>query len=182
MNQPGVRVEPIITLAGDHEVNQVFFDNVRVPVANRVGEENQGWTVAKHLLEYERGSGGVAAGLKIHLNELKRVATQAVDGATPLIAEPAFARKLQDLEIRFQALEFTELSTLARLVSGAHPGSGASSAVQDRVCGSATGDRHAATRSGRLLRRAESHAYFPERFPRSEHWPGRTRNSRPRRI
>src|SRR6478752_7714839 len=60
MDQPGVRVEPIITLAGDHEVNQVFFDDVRVPVANRIGEENQGWTVAKHLLEYERGSGGVA--------------------------------------------------------------------------------------------------------------------------
>ena len=127
MDQPGVRVEPIITLAGDHEVNQVFFDDVRVPVANRIGDENQGWTVAKHLLEYERGSGGVAAGLKIHLNELKRVATHAIDGAAPLIDEPAFARKLQDLEIRFQALEFTELSTLARLVSGDHPGSGASS-------------------------------------------------------
>ncbi|HTO57511.1 MAG TPA: acyl-CoA dehydrogenase family protein, partial [Pseudomonadales bacterium] len=74
MDAPGIRVKPIITLAGDHEVNQVFFDDVRVPVANRVGAENEGWTVAKHLLEYERGSGGVAARLKIALNELKAVA------------------------------------------------------------------------------------------------------------
>ena len=127
MNTPGMRVEPIITLAGDHEVNQVFFDEVRVPVANRVGEENQGWTVAKHLLEYERGSGGVAAGLKVALDELKRVAAHAADGAAPLIEDPAFAARLQALEIRFQALEFIEMSTLARLVAGQHPGSGASS-------------------------------------------------------
>ena len=127
MDAPGVRVEPIITLAGDHEVNQVFFDNVRVPVANRVGAENQGWTVAKHLLEYERGSGGVAAGLKVALDELKLVARQPADGAAPLIEDPAFAARLRQLEIRFQALEFIEMSTLARLVARQHPGSGASS-------------------------------------------------------
>ena len=127
MNTPGIRVEPIITLAGDHEVNQVFFDDVRVPVANRVGAENQGWTVAKHLLEYERGSGGVAARLKVSLDELKRIAAHATDGATPLIDDHAFARQLQALEVRFQALKFIELSTLARLVTGQHPGSGASS-------------------------------------------------------
>jgi alkylation response protein AidB-like acyl-CoA dehydrogenase len=127
MDEPGVRVEPIVTLAGDHEVNQVFFDNVRVPVANRVGAENQGWTVAKHLLEYERGSGGVAAGLKIALEELKRVARHSVDGEPPLVADPAFAARLHAVEIRFQALEFIEMSTLARLVSGQHPGAGASS-------------------------------------------------------
>ncbi len=127
MSTPGIRVEPIITLAGDHELNQVFFDDVRVPVENRVGDENRGWTVAKHLLEYERGSGGVAARLKASLNELKRVAAHAANGAPALIDEPAFARQLQALEIRFQALEFIELATLARLVAGQHPGSGASS-------------------------------------------------------
>ena len=52
---PGLTVKPIVTLAGDHEVNQVFFDNVRTPVANRIGPENAGWTVAKYLLEFERG-------------------------------------------------------------------------------------------------------------------------------
>ncbi len=127
MDLPGIRVEPIITLAGDHEVNQVFFDNVRVPVANRVGPENQGWSVAKHLLEYERGSGGVAAGLKIALAELKRIATTAHDGAAPMIEDPAFASRLRELEVRHRALEFIELSTFARLMSGQHPGAGNSS-------------------------------------------------------
>src|SRR5205823_4934589 len=55
MDSPSLTVKPIVTLAGDHEVNQVFFDNVRTPVANRIGPENAGWTVAKYLLEFERG-------------------------------------------------------------------------------------------------------------------------------
>jgi len=127
MDLPGIRVKPIITLAGDHEVNQVFFDNVRVPVANRVGAENLGWTVAKHLLEYERGSGGVSAGLKIALDELKRVAAMSEGGAPALLEDPSFAQRLRALEIRFEALEFMEISNLARMLSGQHPGSGASS-------------------------------------------------------
>ncbi|WP_308238240.1 acyl-CoA dehydrogenase family protein [Phenylobacterium sp. J367] len=57
MQTPGISVKPIITLAGEHEVNQVFFDAVRVPKSGRIGAENQGWTVAKHLLEFERGGG-----------------------------------------------------------------------------------------------------------------------------
>ena len=64
MKTPGLSVRPIITLAGEHEVNQVFFDNVRVPKSGRLGQENDGWTVAKYLLEFERG-GGSAAGLKV---------------------------------------------------------------------------------------------------------------------
>ncbi len=71
MDTPGVTVEPIITLAGDHEVNQVFFDNVRVPVTNRVGPENEGWVVAKYLLEFERGGGTAATGLRIAMDNLK---------------------------------------------------------------------------------------------------------------
>ena len=70
MATPGITVAPIITLAGDHEVNQVFFDNVRVPKSGRVGEENQGWTVAKYLLEFERG-GASAPGLKVSLARLR---------------------------------------------------------------------------------------------------------------
>ena len=127
MDLPGIRVKPIITLAGDHEVNQVFFDNVRVPVANRVGAENQGWTVAKHLLEYERGGGGVSAGLRIALDELRQVAAYTTGGAPPLLDDQDFMSRLRLLEIRFEALEFMEVSNLARLVSGQHPGSGASS-------------------------------------------------------
>ncbi|HBX93576.1 MAG TPA: acyl-CoA dehydrogenase, partial [Hyphomonas sp.] len=57
MSAPGITVDPIITLAGEHELNQVFFDDVRVPVSGRLGEENDGWTVAKYLLEFERSGG-----------------------------------------------------------------------------------------------------------------------------
>ena len=64
MDLPGITVDPIITIADDHEVNQVFFDDVRVPQSNRVGPENEGWTVAKYLLEFERGGGGAAAGIR----------------------------------------------------------------------------------------------------------------------
>ncbi|MEQ9317405.1 MAG: acyl-CoA dehydrogenase family protein, partial [Henriciella sp.] len=70
MNTPGIKVDPIITLAGEHELNQVFFDDVRVPVANRLGEENDGWTVAISLLDFERG-GGSSAGLEAGLGRLR---------------------------------------------------------------------------------------------------------------
>ncbi|PKQ09522.1 MAG: acyl-CoA dehydrogenase, partial [Alphaproteobacteria bacterium HGW-Alphaproteobacteria-12] len=73
MDTPGIKVEPIITLAGDHEVNQVFFDDVRVPKTNRVGEENDGWTVAKYLLEFERG-GAFAAALGVGVEKIREVA------------------------------------------------------------------------------------------------------------
>ena len=73
MKTPGIMVEPIITLAGDHEVNQVFFDDVRVPVANRLGEENDGWTVAKYLLEFERGGSAYAAMVDASLAKLRDI-------------------------------------------------------------------------------------------------------------
>jgi len=73
------------------------------------------------------GGGGVAAGLKVALDELRMVARHATDGAAPLVEDPAFAARLRAVEIRFQALEFIEMSNLARLVTGQHPGSGGSS-------------------------------------------------------
>ena len=74
MDTPGIRVEPILFASGTHEVNQVFFDEVRVPVSNVVGEVNQGWTVAKYLLEFERGGGGTAA----HQSALDRLRAACV--------------------------------------------------------------------------------------------------------
>jgi len=122
MATPGVSVKPIITLAGDHEVNQVFFDNVRVPQSNRVGPENEGWTVAKYLLEFERGGGGASARLKIGLGELRAIAQrQPVDGAS-LADDPSFAARMNQLEIRLMGLEFAEMTTLARLARGGSPG------------------------------------------------------------
>jgi acyl-CoA dehydrogenase len=127
MATPGINVKPIVTLAGDHEVNQVFFDDVRVPQANRVGPENEGWTVAKYLLEFERGGGGAATRLGIELDDLKAIAKIELDGAgTALFYEPAFAARLAAIEVRVMALEFTELGTLARMAGGGSPGAAAS--------------------------------------------------------
>ncbi|MFU8815004.1 MAG: acyl-CoA dehydrogenase family protein [Pseudomonadales bacterium] len=133
MNTPGISVEPIITLAGDHEVNQVFFDDVRVPQSNRVGPENQGWTVAKYLLEFERGGGGSAPRLKVALDELKAVATAEGEAGRPLLERPDFRARLSLVEIRVRALEFAELSALARMSKGESPGPGSSLAKNTSV-------------------------------------------------
>ena len=116
MTAPGIRVRPIITLAGEHEVNEVFFEDVRVPVSGRVGEENQGWTVAKYLLEFERG-GGSAPGLKVLLGRVRTAAE-----AAGLLAEPSFRAKLIETEIALQAIEMSEHRILAALSAGKNPG------------------------------------------------------------
>ena len=122
MGSPGITVEPIITMAGDHEVNQVFFDNVRVPQANRIGEENKGWTYAKYLLEFERG-GGFSGPLVAH--ELQRLQTLYDETRA---AEPGFyrhgeiRRQIARLEIDLMALEITELRILSAVSGGGNPG------------------------------------------------------------
>lgn len=133
MSLPGVRVAPIITLAGDHEVNQVFFDDVRVPQANRVGPEHEGWNVAKYLLEFERGGGGAAARLRVSIDHLKAIAQAELDGATPLCAAPGFRARVSALEIRIEALQFAEHLTLARMSRGESPGPGSSLAKNTTV-------------------------------------------------
>ena len=122
MDAPGISVRPIIPLAGDHEVNQVFFDNVRVPASGRIGEENSGWTVAKYLLEFERG-GSSAPGLRVSLDRLRAMAAEAPsDAGTPLIADPALRDKLAAAAIALDAIEMTEHRVLAALASGQPPG------------------------------------------------------------
>jgi len=106
MNTPGLTVKPIVTLAGDHEVNQVFFDNVRTPVANRIGPENAGWTVAKYLLEFERGGDAYTPNLHARLEDVRRIAREeAADGSGRLIDERDFAVRLAEAEIAIQGLE-----------------------------------------------------------------------------
>ncbi len=127
MDLPGISVEPIITISGDHEVNQVFFDDVRVPKANRIGEENNGWTVAKYLLEFERGGSAHGANLRNALNRLKSIAGQEVsDGEGALIDDPAFRRKVDEAEVEVTAVEFTEHRIMSSLSSGQNPGAAAS--------------------------------------------------------
>jgi len=122
MKSPGITVKPIIVLDGVREVNEVFFDDVRVPVENRVGEENQGWTYAKFLLLHERsGIAGVARSKKA-IERLREIAAaEQVDG-TPLMETDEFALKVAEVEIDLTALEFTELRTLAAEARGKPPG------------------------------------------------------------
>ena len=122
MAAPGIEVKPIITLAGEHEVNQVFFDNVRVPVSGRLGEENDGWTVAKYLLEFERG-GSSAPGLKVSLAKVKAMAAaEGGDLGEPLLNDPIFRSRLAELEILLDAIEMTEHRVMTELSSGKNPG------------------------------------------------------------
>ena len=133
MATPGVSVEPIITLAADHEVNQVFFDDVRVPQANRVGPEHDGWNVAKYLLEFERGGGGAAVRLKVSLDHLKAIAATERAGGQALWSSPGFRARTNALDIRIMALQFSEHATLARLSRGESPGPGSSLAKNNSV-------------------------------------------------
>ena len=123
MDTPGLTVKPIVTLAGDHEVNQVFFDNVRTPVANRIGPENAGWTVAKYLLEFERGGDAYTPNLHARLEDVRRIAREeAADGSGRLIDERDFATRLAEVEIAIQGLEMIELQVLSDLSRGRNPG------------------------------------------------------------
>ena len=122
MKSPGVTVRPIITLGGEHEVNEVWLEDVRVPVENRIYEENKGWTCAKFLLAHERtGIAGVARS-KRGVERIKTIARSEMDGDRPLLANPFFKRKVAELEIDLSALEYTELRTLASEASGRGPG------------------------------------------------------------
>jgi len=121
MATPGIAVKPIITLAGEHEVNQVFFDNVRVPKSGRLGEENDGWTVAKYLLEFERG-GGSAPGLKVSLARIRAMAAAEGSDYGSLLDEPHFRARLAEAAIALEAIEMTEHRVLAALSGGKNPG------------------------------------------------------------
>jgi|FLOH01.1.fsa_nt_gi alkylation response protein AidB-like acyl-CoA dehydrogenase len=121
MDRPGVSVKPIVTLAGDHEVNQVFFDAVRVPITHRVGEENDGWSVAKYLLEFERGGGTASTGLWSGLLE--------TEGLLDALAKDLTANEMAELrgraatlQMAITALQQMEDTVLAKLARGQNPG------------------------------------------------------------
>lgn len=122
MDTPGIKIEPIINIEGSHELNQVFFDDVRVPRANRVGKENDGWSVAKYLLEFERFSIS-SVELRRLLNRTRRLANETDTTGTSLASDPAFLRKLAQLEIDALAMETSEQRVLASLSAGNRPGS-----------------------------------------------------------
>lgn len=126
MTSPGITVRPIISIDGAHSLNEVFFDNVRVPRENRVGEEGRGWTYAKFLLGNERTSiAGVAASKK-KLQRLKEIARAEFAGGRPLIENHAYRDRIAQAEIDLMALEFTNLRVLADEGTGKGPGPEAS--------------------------------------------------------
>ncbi|MFJ3154071.1 acyl-CoA dehydrogenase family protein [Pseudomonas protegens] len=132
MASPGVEVRPIITLEGDHEINEVFFTDVRVPVANLVGEENKGWTCAKYLLTYERTNiAGVGLSMAA-LQRLKRVAAQRTRNGRPLLEDPQFASRLARVEIDLENMKTTNLRVIAAVAGGGAPGAESSML---KICG-----------------------------------------------
>jgi acyl-CoA dehydrogenase len=118
-NTPGLTMRPIINISGEHEFNQVFFDDVRVPKSQRIGAENEGWTVAKYLLEFERG-GNYATGLWARLKWVRDLASRhAADDA-------GFGRKLAQVEIEITAVEMQEHRVVSARALGESPGAAAS--------------------------------------------------------
>ena len=122
MNSPGVEVRPIITLDGEHEVNEVFLTDVRVPIENLVGEENAGWTCAKYLLTYERTNiAGVGFSVAA-LARLKRIAATQTRNGKPLSEDPSFAARLARVEIDLENMKTTNLRVIAAVAGGGVPG------------------------------------------------------------
>ncbi len=123
MASPGIKVDPIVGLDGRVEQCQVFFDNVRVPAKNLVGEENQGWAVAKYLLEFERGGHNFTIDHKKQIAKLKKqIADECTAQGTPRIDDPVFATKMAAVEVDALALEYTELRIKGALLAGQNPG------------------------------------------------------------
>lgn len=121
MKSPGITITPINTLddtpPGEQEINSVFFDNVKVPVENLVGKEGEGWTCAKYLLTFERGS-AYAPSCRTALRKAREIAKIEAAGGLPLAGDPDFARKLAELEIQIEALDATERRIFDKLSSG----------------------------------------------------------------
>ena len=122
MKTPGVTVRPIIMTDGAHHVNDVFLDNVKVPVENLIGKENEGWTCAKFLLANERLGIAAVPQSKRGVEALKDIARAEQDNGRPLIENQSFAEKIADLEIQVTALEYTELRVLSQMAHGGQPG------------------------------------------------------------
>ncbi|CUH40498.1 Acyl-CoA dehydrogenase [Jannaschia seosinensis] len=122
MNDPGIEVRPIHLIDGGAEVNEVWFKDVRVPVENLVGEENQGWTIAKYLLTHERTNIAGVGFANEALANLKRIAALEHQNGRPLIEDPLFAAEIARLEIQLMAMATTNLRVVSAAAGGNAPG------------------------------------------------------------
>jgi alkylation response protein AidB-like acyl-CoA dehydrogenase len=122
LDLPGIEISPLLSISGDHEFNQVFFTDVRVPVSGLVGEENDGWSVAKYLLQHERG-GKSATALAVRLDLLKHyLAARQEEHGSALTSDAAYARHLNELEIAMSAFASFENRVFASVETGAAVG------------------------------------------------------------
>ena len=119
MTTPGIEIRPLVMTSGEEIQTQIFFDSVRVPKSNVIGQIDDGWTVAKYLLEFERGGGAAAPALQV-------MAERIAENAGPLLDDPAFAAKLADARIRTEVLEILEYRVLTAVAEGRNPGAASS--------------------------------------------------------
>ncbi len=122
MTSPGITVNPIPSINGVPSLNEVHFENVRVPVENRIGDQDKGWTYAKALLAHERTVIARVADSKRRLEKLKQYALRETQGGQIMAEDPAFRARFCAIEIELMALEYTELRVLAAQASGESPG------------------------------------------------------------
>jgi alkylation response protein AidB-like acyl-CoA dehydrogenase len=113
MKSPGITLRPITMLDGENEINEIWFDNVQVPVQNLVGEENKGWTYAKFLLTHERTNNAGVGNCKRSLKKLKEIAAQQMAYGRPLIEDTRFRDRIAQVELELMALEITNLRVLS---------------------------------------------------------------------
>jgi len=127
MTTPGIEIRPLVMTSGETVQNQIFFDAVRVPKANVLGAIDDGWTVAKYLLEFERGGGAMAPALQVMAESIAEAAIhQPGPKGGVLLDDPAFAAKLADVRIRADVLEILEYRVLAVVAEGGNPGADSS--------------------------------------------------------
>ncbi|MGH8201329.1 MAG: acyl-CoA dehydrogenase family protein [Steroidobacteraceae bacterium] len=117
MKSPGITVRPVMTIDGEYEFNDILFDDVQVPVENRVGEENKGWTYAKFLLSHERTNNAGIGNCKRALKRLKEIATRQLHDGRPLIEDCRFRDRIARLELELTALEITNLRVLSAVAT-----------------------------------------------------------------
>ena len=119
MTSPGVSIEPIITIDGLHVVNQVFLDDVKVPIDNLIGVEGEGWTIAKYLLQHERTNIAQVPRSKKQIERLKLLSKKEIHNGKPLLEDPFFSAKIAEIEVELLALEMTSLRALSKASAGA---------------------------------------------------------------
>jgi len=123
----GIEIRPLVMTSGEEIQTQIFFENVRVPKSNVIGRIDDGWTVAKYLLEFERGGGAAAPALQVMAESIAESAvSQPAPAGGKLIDDPAFAAKLADARIRTEVLEILEYRVLATVADGRNPGAASS--------------------------------------------------------